>query len=89
MMDDRPQKPRSLFIRIAIPLLIVFAFVWALQLGKAPRHVMARRDCENRYAQARTAAETLAVDRQAPVMQARSRDTVPKTCASIVHPDAR
>jgi hypothetical protein len=88
-MPDRSGRTLHKFMRIAIPLLVVFAFVWALQLGKAPRNLMARRDCENRYAQARSAAETLAVDRQAPVIQPGSRDTVQATCGSIRHPEVR
>ena len=84
MNGNADQKRSSLFMRIALPLLVLAAFVWFLQLGKAPKEIMARRDCERRYAEARTAAETLAVDGQFPVIQSRPRNAEPETCGRLL-----
>ena len=68
--------------QIVIAILAVVAFAWFMQMGKAPVHILVRRDCENRYAQARTRADTLVVDHFVPPLE-QPRDTLSATCGAL------
>lgn len=43
------------------------AFLWFLQMRRAPANVLERRDCEHAYATARTMTDTAAIDRRRPL----------------------
>ena len=81
MSQTTKKGPGDILGQLAIGLLVIAAFVWLMQAGKAPMQVLVRRDCENRYLQARTSADTVAVDHQvSPLLQ---RDTAGKTCGAL------
>lgn len=69
--------PRNLVGQLVMGFLVLVAFVWLLQVGRAPLHLVALRDCENAYAAARTAADTLVVDERPLVVGQR------KTCGGL------
>ena len=70
-------------MRQLLALLVVLILVlWYLQARRTPMQLLARRDCENAYAAARTHAETLAVDARQP-LGANRRDSLAVTCGSL------
>ena len=75
MTQTLGKRAQNVVGQMAIAIVIAVAFVWVMQMGKAPTQILARRDCENRYAQAHTRADTLAVDRFVSPL-ARGRDSV-------------
>lgn len=59
-------------------LLAIVVFIWFLQMRRTPIRLMERRVCEHRYADARTAAETLAIDARPPMA-----DGAALTCGAL------
>jgi hypothetical protein len=82
MDDSSSPKQRTWLGQIAIVLVGVVVILWFMQARKAPLQLLERRDCENRYAAARTAVDTLAVDSQRPLDSQRP-DTLPLTCGAL------
>jgi hypothetical protein len=80
-MNGRPNGERPWIGRIATVLVAIVAFLWFIQMRTAPGQLLERRACERAYSEARTAAETLAVDARDPLQQ--SRETSALTCGSL------
>ena len=68
--------------QVVTVLVAIVVFYWFVQMRSAPRQVLERRACENAYLEARTAAETLAVDARHP-LQPQRRDTAGVTCGAM------
>ena len=66
-------------------LLAIVVLVWFLQMRRTPMRLMERRVCEHLYADARTAAETLAVDARPPMASQRpyAADRAVLTCGAL------
>ena len=47
--------------------LVVAVILWFVQMRRAPMQLLERRDCQNAYATARTAADSVAVDARQPL----------------------
>jgi hypothetical protein len=82
MNDESSTARRTWTEQLLVVLVGVVVIVWFMQARKAPMQLLERRDCENRYAAARTAAETLVVDYQRPLDSQRP-DTVPLVCGTL------
>ncbi len=63
-------------------LIAIVVFLWFLQMRRAPMQLIERRACEHFYQDARTAAETLAIDARPPVPSQRP-DTLTLTCGAL------
>jgi hypothetical protein len=82
-MSRSPKKSHyNLVGQVAVAILVMVGFFWFMQMGRAPIQVMVRRDCENRYRQAQSRADTAAIDRQVSPLE-QGRDTVGKTCGAL------
>ena len=81
-MDRRPGRKHSWIGELVTILAVIVVFFWFLQARKAPMQLMERRACERAYAEARTVAETLAVDSQYP-FGTQPRDTMTVTCGTL------
>lgn len=75
-------KPRPWLGQITSVLVAIVVFLWFLQMRRAPMQLIERRACEHLYDDARTAAETLAVDARPPI-ESQRRDTVALTCGAL------
>ena len=66
-------------------LLAIVVFVWFLQMRRTPMRLMERRVCEHLYADARTAADTLAIDARPPMESQRPHtpDSAALTCGAL------
>ena len=66
-------------------VLAIVVLIWFLQMRRTPMRLMERRVCEHRYADARTAAETLEVDARPPIESQRpyTTDTAALTCGAL------
>jgi hypothetical protein len=83
MSDARgPARPRTWSGQIVGLLVALAVIVWFIQMRRAPTQLLEKRDCQRAYAEARTAAETLAVDARQPLGAARP-DSVAVTCKSL------
>jgi len=82
-MSRPPKKTRQNLVgQIAVAILVMVGFFWFMQMGRAPIQVMVRRDCENRYRQAHSRADTAAIDQQVSPLE-QGRVTVGKTCGAL------
>lgn len=72
---------RSVASQIGFGVLLVAALFWFVQARRVPTNVVAARDCENRYAEARTAADSLSVDQRVLVFADRSNPN--RTCRDL------
>jgi hypothetical protein len=61
---------------------VVAVILWFIQMRKAPMQLLERRDCQNAYANARTAAESAAVDVRQPLGADRP-DSLAQTCGDL------
>ena len=66
-------------------VLAIVVFIWFLQMRRTPMRLMERRVCEHFYADARTAAETLAIDARPPMESQRpnTADGAVLTCGVL------
>jgi len=82
-MSRPPKKSHyNLVGQVAVAIIAMVGFFWFMQMGRAPIQVMVRRDCENRYRQAHSRADTGAIDQQVSPLE-QGRDTVGKTCGAL------
>ena len=63
-------------------LVAVVVILWYIQARRTPLKLLERRDCENAYAAARTAPDTLAVDARQP-LGAHRTDSLAATCGAL------
>lgn len=66
-------------VGVFIVLVIV---LWFIQMRRAPLQLLERRDCENAYKAARTAADTALVDARQPLDATRT-DRHAVTCGEL------
>jgi len=66
-------------VGVFIVLVIV---IWFIQMRRAPMNLLERRDCENAYRAARTAADSSAVDARQP-LEATRADRHAVTCGEL------
>jgi hypothetical protein len=69
--------------QLAFGILVLVAFVWFIQVRRVPSNLVAVRDCENRYAEARTQADTALVDLRELVFQDPAKKGVIETCGVL------
>ena len=77
------QEHPNRFLQVLFALLAVAAFVWFMQIGRVPMQVIQRRDCENQYRLAHTAADTEAVDERQPLVQSSTVRIDAPTCGTL------
>ena len=75
-------KARPWLGQIATVLVAIVVFLWFIQMRKAPLQLIERRACEHAYQDARTAAETLAIDARPPI-ESQRRDSAVVTCGAL------
>jgi hypothetical protein len=80
-VNGRPKGPTWKGELITV-LLALVVFFWFIQMRRAPMQLMERRVCERAYEDARTVAETLAIDARPP-MESPRRDTTATTCGAL------
>jgi len=81
-MGDPARKPRRWIGQVVNVLIAIVVFLWFLQMRRAPMQLMERRACEHFYEDARTAAETLAIDARPPIESQRP-DTLAVNCGTL------
>jgi len=81
-MDGRATWVERLVGQIITVLVVIVVFLWFLQARSAPMQLLERRDCENAYREARTPAETLAVDARNPIGR-QAPSTAATTCGAL------
>jgi len=79
MRDARSNTWTGQIVGIFVVLAVI---LWFLQMRKAPTQLLERRDCQNAYATARTAAESAAVDLRQPLGADRP-DSLAQTCGDL------
>ena len=62
--------------------VVLAVILWFIQMRRAPMHLMERRDCQNSYAAARTAADSGIVDSRQPLGTDRP-DSLAQTCGDF------
>ena len=63
-MEGRPSRAEKWIGQLLVILLVGMVFYWVVEVRTGPMQVLERRACQNAYREARTAAETLAIDGQ-------------------------
>ena len=81
-MDPRATWVERLVGQIVTVLVVIVVFLWFLQARSAPMQLLERRACENAYREARTAADTLAVDARNPI-ERQPPSTTAATCGAL------
>ena len=81
-MDPRTTWVERLVGQIVTVLVVIVVFLWFLQARSAPMQLLERRACENAYREARTAADTLAVDARNPI-ERQPPSTTAATCGAL------
>ncbi len=81
-MDGRVTWVERLVGQIVTVLVVIVVFLWFLQARSAPMQLLERRACENAYREARTAADTLAVDARNPI-ERQPPSTTAATCGAL------
>ena len=77
----RPE-PQRLFGQQTSAVLVIVILWWFFRMYGTPRSVMEQRACQRAYEDARTAADTLAVDARPPV-PAQRPDSLTLTCGAL------
>jgi len=77
-----PSKARPWIGQLISVLVAIVVFLWFIQMRRAPMQLIERRACEHFYQDARTAAETLAIDGRPPI-PAQRPDTLTLTCGAL------
>jgi len=77
-----PRKSRPWIGQLINVLVAIIVFLWFIQMRRAPMQLMERRACERFYEDARTAAETLAIDARPPIAS-QHLDTLTVTCGAL------
>ncbi len=72
-------EPQRWFGQVASAVLVILILWWFFRMHRAPMQLMERRACERAYQDARTAAETLAVDARPPMPSIPSQRQVSGT----------
>ena len=75
-------KAHPVWSGLAGAVIAVAFLFWFLQIRSSPARVVALRQCENRYAAARTRLDSLAVD-TLQVLQDRSTEVLHETCGAL------
>jgi hypothetical protein len=66
-----------------VGIFVVLAVIlWFIQMRRAPMQLLERRDCQNAYAAARTAADSSVVDSRQPLGTDRP-DSLAQTCGDF------
>jgi hypothetical protein len=66
-----------------VGIFVVLAVIlWFIQMRRAPLQLLERRDCQNAYAAARTAADSATVDSRQP-LGADHPDSLAQTCGDL------
>lgn len=68
--------------QLASAVLVILVLWWMFQVFRSPTQIIARRACEHAYRDARTAAETLAIDARPPIPTGRP-DSLTHTCGAL------
>jgi hypothetical protein len=78
-----PSRPTSSWTGQIFTLLVVLAvLLWFVQMRRAPMQLLEQRDCQHAYADAHSAAESLAVDARQP-LEANRSDRGAVTCGEL------
>ncbi len=77
----RPE-PERWFGQVASAVLVIVILWWFFRMHRTPMQLMERRACERLYHDARTAAETLAIDARRP-MPSQRPDSLTLTCGAL------
>ncbi len=77
----RPE-PERWFGQLASAVLVIVILWWFFRMHRTPMQLMERRACQRAYEDARTAAETLAIDASPPIPSGR-QDSLTITCGSL------
>ena len=68
--------------KIVTVFVVLAVLLWFIQMRRAPMQLLERRDCQNAYATAKTAADTAAVDARQP-LDANRTDRGATTCGEL------
>jgi hypothetical protein len=80
---ERASPKRSSWSGHIVTLFVMLAvLLWFVQMRRAPMRLLEQRDCQNAYAGAKTAAESLAVDTRQPLDAGRA-DRGAVTCGEL------
>ena len=74
--------PRTWTGQIVGIFVVLAVILWFIQMRRAPMQVLKRRDCQNAYAAARTAADSASVDLRQPLGTDRP-DSLAQTCGDL------
>jgi hypothetical protein len=77
----RPE-PERWFGQLTSAVLVIVILWFFFRLHRTPMQLMERRACQRAYADARTAAETLAIDARPPIASQRP-DSLTLTCGAL------
>lgn len=70
-------------VELGIGAVVLLAFLWFLQVRTQPARLIVRRDCENRYADARTSGDSSGVDRMPLIIPPRD-SLAARTCGQLL-----
>ena len=73
---------RSWVGQIVTVFVVLAVLLWFVQMRRAPMQLLEQRDCQNAYAAARAAADSLAVDARQP-LDANRTDRGAVTCGEL------
>lgn len=82
MGETSAAKPRTWTGQIVGIFVVLAVILWFIQMRRAPMQLLERRDCQNAYAAARTAADSAALDLRQP-LGADRRDSRAQTCGYL------
>ena len=83
MSEPPTSKPRTWTGQIVGIFVVLAVILWFIQMRRAPMQLLERRDCQNAYAAARTAADSAAVDLRQPLGRDRPRGSGQLTCGHL------
>ena len=82
-MSESSRPNRSTWTSQIVAIFVVLAvLLWFIQMRRAPTQLLERRDCQNAYAAAKSAAESSLVDDRQPLGANRS-DRHAVTCGEM------
>lgn len=77
----RPE-PQRWFGQLTSAVLVIVILWWFFRTHRTPMQLMERRACQRAYDDARTAADTLAIDARSPIPSQRP-DSLTLTCGAL------
>lgn len=82
MTESAPATRSGWTGQIVAVFVVLAVLLWFVQMRRAPMQLLERRDCQNAYAAALTAADSALVDAQQPLNASRT-DRAATTCGEL------